>query len=517
MLGARSQAVAREIERLFRGGTLSGLSDRELLERFVAKRDEAAFEALLVRHARMVLGVCRNALANADEVEDAFQATFLVLVRKARSLDGRGSLACWLHRVSRRIALQANASAARRRARERIAGASRAMELYPESEREARSLINDEVARLPAKLRGPVVLCYLEGLTYSAAAAQLGVSETAVRGRLARARRRLRDGLVCPGFASATLGTLSASAEAAQPASLLARTLELVRSLKPGECLALKAVSTQATVFAHRALRSMFMEKLKLCAAALFALGIVAGGAGAFARQMPRSEAESVDDRSSDTLVRPALAQLDQEPAQAKPEDGVDPELAKRALGRIVRTTPISQDCMVLAYMPDWNFGNLDNIGIGNNGGGVRTLLNWPTIKAEDTVAANRRFYVALYARKTNAGAAAGPIGIFPILEPWRERSSWKSLPDYDPTPAAQTAFEPGEGWKLFDITSLVRNQAKAGTKSNGMVLRFITEDRPNENGKLSSYEFVSREGTGEWAARRPVLLVVDAPNGATH
>jgi hypothetical protein len=171
---------------------------------------------------------------------------------------------------------------------------------------------------------------------------------------------------------------------------------------------------------------------------------------------------------------------------------------------------------MVLSYIPGWNFGHVDNIGIGNNGGGVRTLIDWPEIPPDEAGSADRRFLIALYSRQTISHPPAGPIHAFEILEEWPEPTSWMTQPRYAPEPAARYEFEPGEGWKLFDVTPLVRAQARARRRSHGAVFRFRSEDfsgGPKET--FSDYKLVSREGAGEWANRRPLLLVVTAAKSA--
>jgi RNA polymerase sigma factor (sigma-70 family) len=169
-----------------------GESDQELLRRFVARRDEGAFAALLGRHGPLVLGVCRQVLGGEQDAEDAFQAAFLVLARKADSVRRRGALPAWLYRVAVNIARTARSGAARRRALERQAarlssaastGASQPLDWQP---------LHEEVGRLPAKYRSPVVLCYLAGRTHEEAARELGWPVGTVKGRLARARTLLR-------------------------------------------------------------------------------------------------------------------------------------------------------------------------------------------------------------------------------------------------------------------------------------------------------------------------------------
>jgi hypothetical protein len=167
---------------------------------------------------------------------------------------------------------------------------------------------------------------------------------------------------------------------------------------------------------------------------------------------------------------------------------------------------------MVLAYLPDWNFGNVDNIGIGNNDGGVRTLIDWQAVPPDEATSSDRRFLLALYSRKTISHPPAGKIHAFEILEKWSERTSWKTQPKYAVESAAEYAFKPGEGWKLFDITPLIRARAKAGRASHGVLLRFLNEDVSDQTREIfSDYKLVSREGADEWSSRRPVLLVVKA------
>jgi hypothetical protein len=167
----------------------------------------------------------------------------------------------------------------------------------------------------------------------------------------------------------------------------------------------------------------------------------------------------------------------------------------------------VSRDCMVLAYMPDWNFGRVDNIGVGNPDGGNRTLIDWPKIPAEEAADPDRRFLLAIYSRRTVSNPPAGPIVACEILERWDEQTSWKTKPQYDPEPFATYKFEPGVGWKLFDVTAVVRARAKANRQGHGILLRFLSEDASGTT--HSTYFFVSREGAGEWEVRRPVLLVL--------
>src|SRR5947209_2361714 len=202
--------VVRYLRKItFREGGDS-FTDGDLLEAFLTRRDEAAFEALLRRHGPMVLGVCRRVLDDADSADDAFQATFLVLARKAESIRKRPSVGSWLFGVAFRTALKARASAVRRRIHERAIMHPATTD--PREEivwRELRPLLDAEMDRLPEKYRAPLVLCYLEGKTNEEAARELGWTKGTVSGRLARARDVLRQRLVRRGL-DLTAGALAA-------------------------------------------------------------------------------------------------------------------------------------------------------------------------------------------------------------------------------------------------------------------------------------------------------------------
>ena len=185
----------RQIHMLFGEGTLAGLTDAQLVERHVSHGDELAFQALVQRHGPMVLAVCRGVLNDCNDADDAFQAVFLLLARKARSLWINDSLGGWLHRVAYRIAVQVKSNTARRRTQEQ-----RAAELVVECNSatppwdDTLLVIHEEIDRLPQRYRGPIVLCYLEQMTYQQAARQLRLSEATTHGRLARARNLLAPG-----------------------------------------------------------------------------------------------------------------------------------------------------------------------------------------------------------------------------------------------------------------------------------------------------------------------------------
>ena len=220
----------RQMNRLFADGVVTGLSDGELLERFVAHRDAEAFEVLVARHGPMVLSVCRGILHDPNDAEDAFQAAFLILVKKAGSIRGHRSLGGWLYRVAQRVAIQANAAAARRRAHERRAAemAVTTSTPGPVVPDDLQPALHEEIGRLPEKLRLALVLCDLQGISQAQAAGQLQWSERTLRNRLSEGRDRLRLRLARRGLApeGAAMGALwFREAGAAVPTALSEATV----------------------------------------------------------------------------------------------------------------------------------------------------------------------------------------------------------------------------------------------------------------------------------------------------
>jgi RNA polymerase sigma factor (sigma-70 family) len=207
------------------GGRHSSLSDAELLQCFLAQRDELAFSALVYRHGPMVLGLCRRLLRDSDDAEDAFQATFLVLVRKAHSISRPEHLGNWLYGVAHRTALKLRATRARRQQCETpLVESAVEGDLAQLVWRDVRPILDEELHRLPEKYRTAVVLCCLEGLSKREAAARLGWPEGTVSTRLHQARHILQGRLLRRGLtltpAVLGLALVEGSASAALPASL---------------------------------------------------------------------------------------------------------------------------------------------------------------------------------------------------------------------------------------------------------------------------------------------------------
>jgi RNA polymerase sigma factor (sigma-70 family) len=287
MANLLTTAVARQLGSLFEGGSVVGLSDRQLLERFNAQPDEtaqAAFEALVSRHGPMVLGICRQSLGDLQHAEDAFQAVFFVLARRARSIQNPDLLGNWLYgvalrtarkskrRLSRQLANEANAAIRREEQDSRAIGSAEETAIA----REHAQALYHEIARLPFAFRSPVVLCYFEGLSLDEAAQRLGCPAGTVHSRLDRARNKLRRGLIRRGIVlsgTALAGMLEAKAEWAAISPSLADIATRGAMRFANRNAVAGVLSASATTLAHFVLRSMVVKKLALAAIALLFLG----------------------------------------------------------------------------------------------------------------------------------------------------------------------------------------------------------------------------------------------------
>jgi RNA polymerase sigma factor (sigma-70 family) len=248
------------------------VADGELLERYLARRDEAAFESLLRRHGPMVLGVCRRVLRNEADAHDAFQATFLVFVRKAGSIVPRGRVGNWLYGVAHKTALKARAMSRQRRAKEQQAAVPQARP--PEDAvQELLALLDEALSRLPPKYRTAIVLCDLEEKPLKEAAAQMGCPQGTVASRLARARDMLAASLTRRGLPMACGALAAGLAQAAPtqlPPTLVASTVQAA---------AAGAVSSHVAALAEAVAKSVGMTKGRVFTAALLAAALLGGGA----------------------------------------------------------------------------------------------------------------------------------------------------------------------------------------------------------------------------------------------
>ena len=263
------------------GQTAGEQGDGALLRRFAAGRDEEAFALLVGRHGPMVLDVCRRVLEDVHDAEDAFQATFFILARKAGAVRKADSVASWLYGVALRLALRMKTSAARRRVRERQVAVVDEPDPAVEAARaELRPVLDEELGRLPETYRAPLVLCYLEGKTNEQAARELGWPRGTVAGRLARARELLRGRLRRRGLALSS-GVLAAvladsAAMAAVPATLAGPTVQAASLFASGAMTA--ASATAPAALAEGVLQTMILTKVKIAAVMLM---VCACGTGA--------------------------------------------------------------------------------------------------------------------------------------------------------------------------------------------------------------------------------------------
>jgi RNA polymerase sigma-70 factor (ECF subfamily) len=286
---------------LFEAGTAAGLSDHELVGRFAARHGahdevaEAAFAALVSRHGPMVLRVCRAVLDDRHEAEDAFQATFLVLASRARSIRSGASVGSWLHGMALRVASRARARALCRRHHERRRAEMTERRIEGEDgvpllEDEHARVLQEEIGRLPEKFRAAVVLCYLEGLTHEGAAGQLGCPVGTIRSRLAATRERLKRRLTRRGVASAAPVAWLASASArvsesvpsgtTVPVALAEGTIRAAMQVGLGEGALAGIVSAEAVALWEGASANMMTTKMTLVATMVLVSGLVTAGVG---------------------------------------------------------------------------------------------------------------------------------------------------------------------------------------------------------------------------------------------
>ena len=283
MANRQVNEVIQHLRRVELPGETAGLTDGQLLEEYLGRRSEAALETLVRRHGPMVWGVCQRILRNPHDAEDAFQAAFLVFVRKASSIVPREMAANWLFGVARQTALKARATAAIRKVRERqVANMPEASVTEQELWRDLQPILDEELSSLPDKYRVVIVLCDLEGKTRKEAARQLGCPEGTVAGRLARARtllaRRLtRHGPALSGSALATiLSQVTASANV--PPTVLSLTTKAAILFAARQASAAGVISAKVASLTEGVLKAMLVTKFKMLTTLVVVLGLGAIG-----------------------------------------------------------------------------------------------------------------------------------------------------------------------------------------------------------------------------------------------
>jgi RNA polymerase sigma factor (sigma-70 family) len=332
MTQARLRPVVRHLRHLAGATPLHQRTDAELLQRFLADREEAAFGALVERHGRLVLGVCRQVLRHEQDAEDAFQATFLVLARQAASIRRTEAVGSWLYRVAHRIATKAGTAMARRRIHERRTDPIAAREPSAEASwREVQAVLREEVDHLPEKYRAPFVLCCLEGRSGAEAARHLGWKEGTVTGRLTIARRRLQGQLARRGITlAAVLAGLALvrEANATPPRMLVNHTVQA--AVQVAECgLAAGVASENVLTLAKNAALSSTVGKVRLATVLLFAAGVLAAGAEALTQpEAPAQPPPPAGEQAARTATSPAPAPVLEEKGETVAINGrvVDPD-----------------------------------------------------------------------------------------------------------------------------------------------------------------------------------------------
>jgi RNA polymerase sigma factor (sigma-70 family) len=281
----RTQAAWSSLDTLLTAGTLGSLTDGQLLDHFGASRDatsQEAFRILVERHGAMVLGVCRGLVRDPHEAEDAFQATFLVLVRRSNSIRKRDTIGPWLYGVACRVAGRARIRSARRRKREVAADLDMPSRDSSSGEMsETDPAIHEEISRLPDSLRAPLILCCLEGMSYDLACRRLGMREPTLRGRLHRARKTLESRLRRRGVLAPIAARLFDSGKLSLPplpSTLIESTTQFaVRwSTLSGLLVGAGAVPESIAGLAQGVIHAMLFQAIKVCGiATILAVGVV--------------------------------------------------------------------------------------------------------------------------------------------------------------------------------------------------------------------------------------------------
>jgi RNA polymerase sigma factor (sigma-70 family) len=414
---------------VFTAGTVAGMSDASLLERFVAQRDGLAFEAIVARHGPLVLSVCLRMLPERSDVEDAFQATFLILVRKAGTLRDRQRLGPWLYGVAHRVAARARTQIASRRFHERRAVGKGSLESAGDMERrELLAMLDDEVTRLPEKYRAVVVLCDLEGRTHEETARELGCALGTVKSRLDWARKRLRSRLISRGLAPSAVtlaaGLTTGPASAAVPERLLVLTVEAALRGIAGRATVAGAVPASVSILTEGILTTMFLSRLKTIGAILLAVGTCAAGLGVVAQTPSDTKQDKPFDPQSLRLRLMVEARERAEALQTELRNRTAAELQKLGARierdvvtvNLVATKVTDDELRWLSVFPNLRILYLHHTSIGDAGvANLRDLKSLTTLDLFDT-------------RVTDAGMEH--------LAEWMPHLEWLELSDTQVTDA---------------------------------------------------------------------------------
>lgn len=325
------------IRRLINDPEVRWCPDKELLRRFLEEADEAAFETLVRRHGPLVLDVCRSVLFNAADVDDAFQATFLLLARKACSIRKTESLASWLHGVAYRMACKIRTAFARRKKHEGRVPGGRVTQPDNLAWNELRQILHEELTALSERHRVPLLLCYLEGKTQDEAAELLGIAKSTLKKRLERGRAVLRIRLVRRGLGAPALLLLSAwptATQAGVATSLVLSTVKAATMLAAGSSVG-SAVSVKVAALVQGGLNAMTLAKLKLVMVFLVVVGVLSAGAVGLARQsggMDKASPQQVIEQEQPQTLEERKAAAQKSAVQQAQEAQEAQEAARKAL-----------------------------------------------------------------------------------------------------------------------------------------------------------------------------------------
>jgi RNA polymerase sigma factor (sigma-70 family) len=453
--------LLRRLCRLADPAVNGGLTDAELLQRFVAGHDEAAFELLVWRHGAMVFSLCRRMLRHEHDAEDAFQATFLALVRKAGSISKRQALSSWLYKVAFRAALALRAKTAKTVP---VLAAGNLSERDHEGDivsRDLRSVLDEEVNRLPEKYRAAFVLCYLEGRTNEEAARQLGCPRGTILSRLARARERLRQRLTRRGLgltAGSAVVLGAGHGTAAAPTGLVYATLKAALAVAAGQSTA-AVVSAPVAALTQGVLHAMFMSKLKLTLAVVLAVGIAGAGAGILGN-WGFADASGLAPADSPKAAQGKLGAGGQgDKPQSKAEDP-----AETAARRMKSQNNLKQIALAMHNFADVN-GHFPAPAIYGKDG--KALLSWrvailPYLEQDNLY---KQFKLdEPWDSPHNRGLADVIVKVYAPLGAL-DKNSWKTY--YQVLVGKGAAFEPGKKMRIPDFTDGTSNTilvVEAGT-----------------------------------------------------
>jgi len=490
---ARTQlhSALRQFRGLLEAEHLARLSDARLLECFVRNRDERAFALLVERHGRLVWSACRQFLRHEQDVEDAYQAAFLVLVRRAASIRRGQTVACWLYRVASRIARKLDMDRIKRLRRE--TKALRALESPPDQDltwRELQRLLEEELGRLPEKYQAPFVLCCLEGKSKSEAARQLGWKEGTVSSRLAQARKRLQQSLSRRGIALASV--LSAADlllhDKAAPAGLAHATIKAASWVLAGGATQ-NLLSPGVVALIEGAIKTMFVSKIKTTITVALTVCLAATGTVAMAWQrhsgvvplnvelagvFTTRDFDEPENRTPDqSAARAAKPTKNPWVGIASRETNAGPEVAVQFEDGHRRTYSASADSVLLSYMGDNCLGGHEVLSIDMDDTN-RMLLRFDLPRGGRV----KKAELLLARSQTPHPIPPKPITLsfHELKESWQEnKATWNRQPAFEPRSTLTAQIDPANREYRIDVTALVRRVVEDGATNHGWLVRIDT------------------------------------------